>query len=67
MPKKSLKIESKIYSKEAIKEAIEAYSDIAKISFSSWVLSIELSNGEDLEEITNEFMNYVLALQNESI
>ena len=65
MLKKSFKIDSNIYDSSAIKKAIEDFSDAYSISFDAGSLDIEIENENEAEEIFNEFMNYVLGLQNE--
>ena len=63
MLNQNYKIEDSIYPENIINEAIIAFSEIANISYSSWTLSINAES--DIEEIFNEFMNYVIALYNE--
>lgn len=63
MLNQNFKIEDSIYPENIINEAIIAFSEIANISYSSWILSINAES--DIEEIFNEFMNYVIALYNE--
>ncbi len=65
MIKKSFKIEKKFYGAEFIKTSIIDFKDIANISYKNWEISIEWEQNH--EEIFNEFMNYCLWLQNESI
>lgn len=63
MLNQNFKIEDSIYPENIINEAIIAFSEIANISYSSGTLSINAES--DIEEIFNEFMNYVIALYNE--
>lgn len=65
MIKKSFKIDKNIYKEIHLKESINAYKDIAKISYENWKVTIEAES--DIEEIFNELMNYVIYIQNEQI
>lgn len=65
MTKKNFKINKNIYWEKYIKEAIEDYKDIAKISYKDGEIIIEWDS--DLDEIFNELMNYVISIQNEQI
>lgn len=65
MLKKVFKIDNNIYSNESIMSAIEAFLDISSVSFLDWELFIQWENEIEIEIIFNEFMNYVLALENE--
>lgn len=65
MIKKSFKIDKNIYKEIQLKESIEAYKDIAKITYKGWEITIEAES--DIEEIFNELMNYVIYIQNEQI
>jgi len=67
MLKQSFKIENNIYSEDIINNAIEDFCEIAKISYNKWNLVILAEKDSNIEEIFNEFMNYVLWLQNELI
>lgn len=65
MTKINFKINKNIYWEKYIKEAIEDYKDIAKISYKDSKIIIEWDS--DLDEIFNELMNYVISIQNEQI
>ncbi len=65
MSKKSLKLDKEIYNEEVIRQAIEDFKNIAFITYKNFEIIVEWE--WDLEEILNEFMNYCLGLQNESI
>lgn len=64
MLKKSFKIDNKIYSGKVILQAISDFEDVASISFLDSNLTIE--SDWEIDEIFNEFMNYVIAIHNES-
>ncbi len=66
MLKNNFKIENSLYSKKLIQSAIEDFSDFS-ISFDAWILLIEADTPEEIQEIFNEFMNYVLWKYNETI
>lgn len=57
------KIDKNIYSEEIILEAINDYSEYAKISYENWILTIDWT--EDINFVFNEFMNYVIWLYND--
>lgn len=64
MLKKSFKINNEIYSDDIILIAIDAFVDVANITYNDWLLNIE--SEENLDEIFNEFMNYTIWVFNES-
>lgn len=66
MLKKQFKIENKMYQDGDIKSAIRDFSDF-DISYSAWVLTISAGSNDEIDEIFNEFMNYVVWVYNESI
>jgi len=63
--KKEFKINSELYSEEKINEAIAAFSEIWNIVFFDWKISISWNNMEEINEIFNELMNYIIWLINE--
>jgi len=66
MSKISLKIDNSIYDYDVVLQAIEDYKDIALIQNDNWYIYLESKDNNE-EEILNEFLNYVINLQNESI
>lgn len=64
MQKQNFKIENSIYSENLINQAIEDFSEVAKITYTNNELIIE--SDDDIIEIFNEFMNYVVGLYNEA-
>ncbi len=59
---KSFEIDSNIYSSSSIKQAISDFEDIALLSFKWWKLSISWEDDSSVQEVFNEFMNYVIWL-----
>lgn len=61
-----LKFNTKIYKKEAIKEAISAYSHLAKFTINNTKnyirVKIDNANSEFKNILRNEFSNYVLGM-----
>lgn len=64
---KKINIETEIYPEKIIIEAINDYKDIGDIEYSNNVLTIKWNKMDDIEEIFNEFMNYVIWLNNETV
>lgn len=67
MLKKDFKIETSIYDENTIKYSISIFWDNFSIKFEQQKLIIEWETNEEIELIFNEFMNYVIAIQNESL
>jgi len=65
MQKKCFKIENNFYSQDILLQVISDFSDIANISLENNELCIEWENFYEIDEIFNEFMNYVIWLYNE--
>lgn len=65
MLKKNFKINNNIYPENFILSAIEDFQEVGTINYNEWDLIIEWSVDDDLDEIFNEFMNYVIWLINE--
>jgi hypothetical protein len=66
MQKKDFLLENRIYCEDIIKLSISDFSDF-DIRFSESILTITWNSTEEIEEIFNEFMNYVIWMQNEII
>jgi len=66
MLKKQFKIENKIYKDELIKSAIKDFADF-DIVYNAWVLTISGDSDAEIDEIFNEYMNYVIWVSSESI
>ena len=66
MQKKEFQIENSIYDESSIKKSIEDF-DWFDISYIEGKLSISWDNENEIDEVFNEFMNYVLWMQNEII
>ncbi|MDD3646551.1 MAG: hypothetical protein PHH06_04025 [Candidatus Gracilibacteria bacterium] len=67
MQKKYFKIEDSIYYTDMVLQAIEDFKEVSNISLDNGQISIEGETLEDVEEIFNELMNYVIGLYNQSI
>lgn len=59
---KNFEINSNIYPKDLVVQAIDDFSQVAEITFNDQILTI---NDDEPQIIFNEFMNYLLALYNE--
>lgn len=55
-----------MYQDATIKSAIQDFADF-DIAYSAWVLTISAGSNDEIDEIFNEFMNYVVWVYNESI
>ncbi len=62
---KKYKINTEIYPKDIIKQAIIEFKDISEINFNKTLLTINWENEIEIEEVFNEFMNYIIWLINE--
>ena len=65
--KKDFELDINIYKEQFIKQAIKDYQEAWWITFNKWILSIIWEQSEEIEEMFNEFMNYVAWLINEGI
>jgi len=63
--KKKFEINTSLYSENLIKDAIIDFEEYIKIEYNNWILSINWESNEDIDEIFNEFMNYIIWLYNE--
>ncbi len=59
---KKYEISSEIYSNDSVQESIKDFSDVAKIDYKDWAISISAENSEESDEIFREFMNYLLSI-----
>lgn len=55
-------ISPRIYTEDTILRAIKDFSEVASLSYKDGILLIEGENEEEIEEIFNECMNYILSL-----
>lgn len=62
---KKYKISSDLYKEKYINNAISDYNEVCNIDYKGWFLVISWDSAGDIEEIFNEFMNYVIWLINE--
>lgn len=65
MLKKSFKVESSIYATLAIEKAIADFKDITTVTYHEWVLIVKGTDEQEIQEIFDEFMNYVIGVQNQ--
>ena len=63
---KIYKINSEIYSEEKIIETISDFSEVTEIKYINWELRIIWENDNEVNEIFNEFMNYLISNINEN-
>ena len=59
---KEYNVSMDIYSLDVITRAVCDFSDVADIIYKNDILHISWSSAEEIEEIFNEFMNYVLSI-----
>jgi len=59
---KEFNISSQIYSLEKVQQAILDFTDICEIVYKNNVLIISGDSSDDIQEVFQEFMNYVLSL-----
>ncbi len=60
--KKEFEIDLNIYSKDLVFQAIEDFSDVWKIELDDDMIIISWDDDWEIEEIFNEYMNYLLSL-----
>jgi hypothetical protein len=63
--KSKYKISTEIYNDSHIEDAIVAFEEVAKIEYQKWELFLEGDTESEIDELFNEFMNYVIYLINE--
>lgn len=61
---KSFEISSYFYPESFVLQTIDDFSDVSEMTYENEILSIEW-NEEDIDNIFNEFMNYLTWLINE--
>jgi len=62
---KSFEINKNIYLIEVLLQGIEDFSELWKISYDNEILLIEWENEKEIDNIFNEFINYITWLINE--
>lgn len=62
--KKNYDIDMQIYSLEAIMQAVSDFQEVVWIEFFDNFVTIEGDSDEEIEEVFNEFMNYVIWVMN---
>ena len=63
--KKEFEINTDLYSEDIVKQAISDFSEVWEINYSSWKIEISWETENEVNEIFNELMNYVIWLINE--
>lgn len=62
---KKYKIDIEIYSQDIVKQAISDFEEVAEIIFNDNKLTINWETELEIDEIFNEFSNYIIWLINE--
>ncbi|MDD3145117.1 MAG: hypothetical protein PHV23_03305 [Candidatus Gracilibacteria bacterium] len=62
---KSFEVDKYFYPVDLISIGIDDFSEISTISFSNNLLTIEGNNEDEINNIFNEFINYITGLINE--
>ena len=62
-----VKLNNKFYNKEAIKKAIDDFEGVCDGKILNNSIEIQLNPKEDIQEIKEEFCNYVLGLMKNKI
>lgn len=60
---KKIKLDLEIYNKLAIEEAIVDFQDYWEIELLDSELKLKWVDSNEIEELFNEFMNYVISLE----
>jgi len=63
--KKEFEINNEIYSEDIINNAISDFEEVSEIKYNNDVLEINWESESEIDEIFNEFMNYIIWLINE--
>jgi hypothetical protein len=63
--KKEYELSLKLYSKEVLKQAIKDFEEVSLIKIKGTKLIVEWDTSSEIEEVFNEFMNYVIWLIND--
>jgi len=58
--KKEFKINSEIYSEDIVNEAISAFEEVSLIKYDDNKIKIKGETEEEIDEIFNELMNYIV-------
>ena len=57
-----IKLNNKFYSKDAVEEALKDFNDVCNGNILNDDIEVELNEKEDIENVGEEFCNYVLGL-----
>ena len=63
--KKEFEINTELYSEDIVNQAISDFSEVWEIKYNSWKIEISWENEDEINEIFNELMNYIIWLINE--
>ena len=63
--KKEFEINIELYPEDIINQAISDFSEVWEIEYVSWKIGISWEKEDDINEIFNELMNYIIWLINE--
>jgi len=63
--KKEFKINNEIYTEDIINQAISDFKEVSEIKYNGKILEINWESELEIDEIFNEFMNYIIWLINE--
>jgi len=61
--KKDYKIDIELYSMDNIKQAISDFSEVSEILLKNSVISISWKDENEINEIFNELLNYIISLE----
>lgn len=63
--KKEFEISTEIYSEDIVKQAIVDFEEVSDIKYNNGKIEIDWESEYEIDEIFNEFMNYLIWLINE--
>lgn len=63
--KKEFEITTEIYSEDIVKQAIVDFEEVSDIKYNNGKIEIDWESEYEIDEIFNEFMNYLIWLINE--
>ena len=63
--KKEFEIDIILYPEDIVAQAISDFSEVWEIKYNFWKIEISWENEDDINEVFNELMNYIIWLINE--
>ena len=60
---KVFNLSSKLYREDFIERAIKDFNDVATIKFNNFSITIIWDNDDEIEEVFNESLNYIISLE----